>query len=83
MDGKAYRPIDCGFHDELLARASLKGPVEIVYIDANGDESRRFETIDDVYTKDSAEYMRLESGTEIRLDQLVRVDGVDAPESPR
>ena len=42
-----------------------------------GDEIRRTESvIDDVRTRDGAEYVVLTDGTEIRLDDLVEVDGI-------
>lgn len=79
MDHNEYKPVDCGFHDELVARATLAKPVEIHYVDDRGNQQCAHDTIADVFTKNSAEYLRLKSGGEIRLDRLVRVDGIDAP----
>lgn len=80
MSEASYRPIDCGFHDELLARAIRKVPVEVVYTDERGGEAKAVDLIEDVFARDSAEFLRLKSGVEIRLDKLVRVDGISAPD---
>lgn len=74
-----YHPIDCGVHDELLARATLGRPAEIVYIDGDGVERTVRDRILDVFARERAEYMRLASGLEIRLDKLVRLDGQAVP----
>lgn len=72
-----YEPVDCGFHDQLLAWATLRQPVQIVYVDEHGEESEMTDTIDDVYTKDKSEFLRVKNGTDIRLDKLIRV--TDSP----
>lgn len=70
-----YEPIRCGFHDELLALATRRLTIEIVYLDAQGKEFHVTDTIVDVFTQSKAEYLRLQSGDEIRLDKLIRVNG--------
>lgn len=70
-----YRPIDCFVHDELLARATLARPTELVYTDEGGVERSVRDRIVDVFARDRAEYLRLANGLEIRLDKLVAVDG--------
>lgn len=68
-----YQPIHCGFHDELLAWATLAREVNIVYRNGQGSETEVQGVIVDVFTRDRAEFLRLHSGTEIRLDRLVEV----------
>lgn len=71
-----YRPIDCGLHDELLARATLGRPTEITYLDQDGVQRTVRDRIVDVFARERAEYLRLAGGLEIRLDKLVSVDGI-------
>jgi Rho-binding antiterminator len=75
-DSAGYHPIDCGLHDRLEALATLRRRVRIEY----RAEPDAVESIDDriadIVTRDGAEYLRTETGLEIRLDALVRVDGV-------
>ncbi|HLS90308.1 MAG TPA: hypothetical protein VK101_03580 [Limnochordia bacterium] len=81
-DLEPYQPIDCGVHDELLARATLARPTELVYVDEKGVEQRVHDRIVDVFARDRAEYLRLASGLEIRLDKLVAIDGQDVTAQP-
>jgi Rho-binding antiterminator len=69
-----YIPIRCDFHDELLVRAMRRRRCEIVYRTEAGEEVSVRDSIEDVYAKCGAEFMRLGSGVEIRLDRLIRVD---------
>lgn len=69
-----YQPIDCGFHDELLAWATLQRQVHIVYQDDHGEETRVSDVITDVYTRAGAEWMQLQNGTTIRLDGIIQVN---------
>lgn len=74
-----YVPIDCSFHDRLLAHATLRQTVEITFrTEANAPQTVHAR-ITDVYTREGAEYCVLSTGETIRLDRLVRVDGHDLP----
>jgi Rho-binding antiterminator len=69
-----YIPINCDFYDELEALATIGKRVRMVFL----DESAKVETegiIRDLYTRDSVEYMKLDTGLVIRLDKLVEIDG--------
>ena len=68
-----YHPISCSFHDILLAKATLKETVKIVFINERGEEDLLQDLIVDVYTKDKAEYLQTANGTVIRLDFLKSV----------
>ena len=70
-----YIPIDCGFHDEIESLITLRQECWIIYHNAAGEVVERHDRIIDVYTADKAEYLKLTDNTEIRLDQLVSVNG--------
>jgi Rho-binding antiterminator len=74
-----YQPIDCNFYDILLERATLRHPARIRYL-AGGGPDEVVALIEDVYTQNKEEFMRLHTGQLIRLDQLIAVDGVPLPE---
>lgn len=65
-----YQPIDCGFHDQILEKATLRVPTQITYLDDEADIQTVKDVIEDVYTREGAEYMRLRSGLTIRLDKI-------------
>lgn len=71
-----YRPIDCGLHDELQLRVLRGRSVEVRWIEADGDERRSVGRVTDVFSRDGAEYLRLEDGRDVRLDHLALVDGI-------
>jgi len=81
-ESRPYRPIDCEFHDVLEARATTGQPVEVIYR-SQGEDRRTTAKIEDVYVRDGAEYVLLGDKSEVRLDELVSVDGIDLPESER
>lgn len=77
MSDPPYHPIDCGYHDRLLALATLRRPCEVVYSDGAGEPRAAHDRIEDVFSRGGAEWLRLADGTEVRLDRLLRVDGVE------
>ena len=77
-----YQPIDCHFHDRLLAYATLRQTVEIVYRADAATERTVDARITDVYTRRGEEYAVLSTGAIIRLDRLVRVGGYALPPTP-
>ena len=74
-----YVPVDCGFHDRLLALATLRRVSEVVYLDDQGLERSVEARIEDVYSRAGAEFARLSGGEIVRLDRLVRVAGHARP----
>lgn len=70
-----YSPISCEFHDRLEDLATVRRPTPIHYRDADGARQQRTATIIDVYSRAGAEYLTLQTGETLRLDQLVEVDG--------
>ncbi len=73
-----YVPINCDYYDELEALATIGKQVRIVYQE-NGEQSEARGIIKDLFTENSVEYMKLDTGFVIRLDKLVEVDGKVAP----
>lgn len=72
---RPYRPINCSFHDVLLDRATRRKTVIVQYLSENAVRETAG-IINDVLTKNGAEYMVLDNGQTIRLDFLKSVDGV-------
>lgn len=70
-----YRLVDCGFHDQLEALATLRQPCQIRYCNAAEETVEVQDQIADVYAANKAEFLKLKDGTEIRLDRLLSVDG--------
>lgn len=70
-----YRLIDCGFHDQLEALATLHQPCQITYRNAAQELVEVHSQIIDVYAAHKADFLRLQDGIEIRLDHLLAVDG--------
>jgi Rho-binding antiterminator len=69
-----YIPINCNFYDELEAIATIGKKVGLVYQE-NGARIETRGVITDLYTTESVEYMKLDTGLVIRLDKLVEIDG--------
>lgn len=67
-----YKPIDCDVHDRLLERATLRRPTEVTYRNDQGSLAVCHDVIEDVFSRRGAEYVRLRSGVEVRLDKLIR-----------
>jgi len=73
-----YVPIDCNFHDGLLAKISLRKRVNIQYrVDGKVLEKETY--LKDVYTKEKEEFLVMEDGETIRLDQIVSVELLPLP----
>jgi len=72
----SYVPISCEFHDLLEIRAMTGRSTLLRHRDGAGLERTRDVVIKDVYARGGAEYLALDSGETLRLDQLVAVDGV-------
>ena len=65
-----YRPIDCGVHDRLESFSVLRTRCRIDFHAADGTARSVNGRISDIFARDGAEYLRLDDGTEIRLDRL-------------
>ena len=78
---KDYKPINCSFYDELEAAATLKKYIRIQYLSTLQEMLTIEAVIKDLYIKEGAEYMLLNTGEEIRLDRIVSIDGKYSPGS--
>lgn len=74
-----YHPIDCGLHDVLEASAVRRRPCRIRYREPDGSVEEVRTVIADIFTRDGAEFVRLEAGPVVRLDRLETVDPSHAP----
>jgi Rho-binding antiterminator len=76
-----YRPIDCDQHSVLELLAMRGTPVTVAACDESGAALRREGVVDDVLTRDGAEYLMVRDarGEElaVRLDRLQALFGRD------
>lgn len=75
MKTRDYQPISCNFYDILEAAATLKKECIIKIINTDNQEEQIVSRITNLFTREKGEFMELENGRIIRLDQLVMVDG--------
>lgn len=73
---KPYVPINCEFHDVLEATATRARVAVIVFENPVGQQETCHAHITDLIAHDGIEYMQLDSGDRVRLDDIVSVDGV-------
>lgn len=75
MDEERYEPVSCDYHDQLEAASVKKVDVELEF-DENGVRQRERGRIGDVFTREGAEFVRLEKAQGsalIRLDHIVNL----------
>ncbi|MFA6541806.1 MAG: hypothetical protein WCT99_09415 [Bacteroidota bacterium] len=70
-----YQKISCSFYDQLEALATKRTLCMILFRD-NEQEETAEGTIVDLFSRDGAEYLKLDKGLIIRLDHLISVNGV-------
>lgn len=71
---KAYKPIDCGYHDRLEAAASKRQRVSLVFLSPSGEAKNTTATIETIETSQGEEYLQLNTGESIRLDRIVKLN---------
>jgi Rho-binding antiterminator len=69
-----YIPINCDFYDELEALATIGKKVRVVYLDG-GAKVETQGIIKNLFTRESVEFMTLDTGLTFRLDKLIEIDG--------
>jgi len=74
----AYVPVDCDFHDQLEALATLRKECQIVYQNASGELVKVQGLIVDIYAANKADFLKVDDGTEIRLDRIVSLNNKQA-----
>jgi Rho-binding antiterminator len=76
MSNEAYQPISCDLHSEYELLAMHRTPVTVQYVDDEGAEQHFQGSVTDVFTREGAEYMKLEAEEgmlEVRLDRIERL----------
>ncbi len=69
-----YQSISCSYYDQLEAYATRRTVCTITY-SANGEQTATG-VIVDLFAKEGAEYLTLDTGAVIRLDHLISINGV-------
>lgn len=69
-----YTPIGCQYYDVLELNASRKTVCAIAYFETEKSVRTVESTIEDIFTKDKVEFLRLADGTKIRLDKILSVN---------
>lgn len=75
-DATGYSPIDCGLHDRLEAFAVSRNACRVIFAAPSGGQRTLTGHIVDVFTRGGAEFLRMDAGSEIRLDRLRSVERV-------
>lgn len=68
-----YQPISCDFHDILEDAAVRRLRVEVAF-NSEGGEQVNIGRIKDITVEGQEEFLIMEDGLKLRLDQLIRVD---------
>lgn len=71
-----YEPIACAAYDELGLRM-MRGTQTQFTIEPPNTTRTITGRIEDIYSDDSDEYIRLDTGDVVRLDHIVQVEDID------
>lgn len=71
-----YSLVNCDFHDRLEALATLRQTCKIIFRNQMNELAEVQDRIVDVYAANKDDFIKLQEGTEIRLDKIVSVDDV-------
>ncbi|MGI9543641.1 MAG: Rho-binding antiterminator [Cyclobacteriaceae bacterium] len=71
-----YKPINCSFYDLLEQAATLGTACSINYKTGDKEVVLKGKIID-LYIRQKVEYLKLDTGEEIRLDSLVSLNGTN------
>lgn len=74
-----YQPINCNYYDEIVLIIMRKKKCLIHFYNEKAKEEKLNGLIIDVYAREKVEYMKLEDGKEIRLDQIIALDDKKRP----
>lgn len=75
----AYRSVTASFYDVLQEAATRRIYSKIQYYSEIREFLTVYAVIKDMFTKNGEEYVRLNTGETIRLDQIVRINDTLAP----
>ncbi|MEM9835539.1 MAG: hypothetical protein AAF828_03500 [Bacteroidota bacterium] len=73
---KTYQPISCDFYDVLEANAVRRIKSVVVYQAEDEVQTVSDVIITDLQTRNKEEFVYLSNGLELRLDQLISVNGL-------
>ena len=73
-----YTPISCSFYDILESIATKRELAVIEYFDETKQQMSVTGKIQNLLTQEKVEYMHLEQGLLIRLDNIIAVNGMRA-----
>ena len=73
-----YTPISCSFYDILESIATKRELAIIEYFDEAKQQISFTGKIQNLFTQEKVEYMQLEQGLLIRLDNIIAVNGMRA-----
>lgn len=69
-----YKPISCTYHDILESLSMRRELCTIIYVDELNVQHTVRDRISDIFARQGEEYIKLDSGTLIRLDKLKLVN---------
>ncbi len=72
---KPYIPVSCQLYDTLESLAVQHHKVVLLCLDPAGRPQQREGQILQIFSRLGAEFLVLDDGTEIRLDQILQVNG--------
>ncbi len=73
---KKYTPISCDLYDQLEI-AAMRNSVCKLEIGSQAEVRKTIEArIEDLFVREKVEYAKLSTGATIRLDELVRMNGI-------
>ena len=75
MSDLPYIPIDCDFHDEFEAAATVGRPVTLALSDGRTLHDVIIDLGHELAGEATGEYMTLRSGERVRFDRIVSIDG--------
>ncbi len=70
-----YQNISCSYYDQLEAYATKQTQCLVIFRDDDLEKTTEG-IIVDVFAKEGAEYLKLNNGIVIRLDQLISINGI-------
>lgn len=68
-----YEPVSCDFIDQLEVYSLHKTPINVKVMNDDGEVAWIKGTVQDIFTQDHAEFVKLTEGSEIRLDRILEV----------
>ncbi|MBX2844169.1 MAG: Rho-binding antiterminator [Flammeovirgaceae bacterium] len=74
---KIYQPINCSLYDYLEAAITKNETVQLLISVQEEKEQEIISKFKDLFTKKGEEFLVLENGSTIRLDQILFLNGIN------